>query len=43
MDHSEVAELIELGVEAGADGAAIDEVERRLVGDAIEDERGDVG
>ena len=28
---------------AGADGAAIDEVERRLIGDGVEDEAGDIG
>ena len=35
---AEVAQLVELGVEAGADGAAIGEVERRLIGDGFEDE-----
>ena len=40
---AEVAQLVELGVVAGADGAAIGEVERRLVGDGVEDEAGDVG
>ena len=32
---AEVAEFVELGVIAGADGAAIGEVERRLVGDGV--------
>ena len=34
---AEVAQFVELGVEAGADRAAVGQVERRLVGDGLQD------
>ena len=40
---AEVAQLVELGVVAGADRAAVGDIERRLVGDGFEDQVGDVG
>src|ERR1035441_9409459 len=40
---AEVAQFVELGMETGADGAAVHQVERRFVGDGFEDEVGDVG
>ena len=40
---AEVAQLVELGVEAGADGAAVGDGERRLVGDGFQDEICHVG
>src|ERR1019366_6399875 len=40
---AEVAELVELGMISGADGAAIGEVEGWLIGDGFEDDPSDVG
>jgi hypothetical protein len=36
---AEIAQFVELGVVAGADGAAVGDVERRLVGDGFQDQR----
>ena len=40
---AQVAQLVQLGVEAGADGAAVGDVQRRLVGDGFQNQVGDVG
>src|SRR5579883_2824701 len=39
----EIAQFVELGAVAGADGAAVGEIERRLIGDGIQDEAGYIG
>ena len=40
---AQVAQLVELGVEAGANGAAVGQVQRRLVGDGVQNQPGDIG
>ena len=40
---AEVAQLVELGVEAGADGAALGDGERRLVGNGLQNQVGHIG